>query len=229
MLLRLTILALAIVTATADEAKIELLHHDSFDGDLTQWKVEQMPGGSVRVQNGQLEINDNKGCTVWFKNKLTGSVSIEFEANFVLKGGPHDRLSDLNCFWMATDPNHPKDIFADQSRTGQFKTYHPLKLYYVGYGGNHNTTTRFRRYPGDGTRPLLPKHDLKAKKYLLKPNKTVKIRLIADGKTIQYWRDGECIFDLKDEQPLRSGWFAFRTVNSHILIDNFKITRLPAN
>ena len=32
-------------------------------------------------------------------------------------------------------------------------TYDTLRTYYVGYGGNANTTTRFRRYDGTGARP----------------------------------------------------------------------------
>ena len=33
-------------------------------------------------------------------------------------------------------------------RNGEFKNYNTLDLYYVGYGGNDNGTTRFREYHG---------------------------------------------------------------------------------
>jgi hypothetical protein len=143
-----------------DIAESKLLYKDDFNGDLSQWVIEQMTGGTTTIKNEQLDINDAKGCTVWFKHKLTGAIMIEFEASLIKKGGQYDRLSDLNCFWMATDPKNPKDLFANQKRGGLFKNYHPLRLYYVGYGANHNTTTRFRRYPGDSSRPCLPGHDL---------------------------------------------------------------------
>ncbi|MCZ6674470.1 MAG: hypothetical protein O7C75_16205 [Verrucomicrobia bacterium] len=40
----------------------EVLHRDSLN-DLSNWVVEQMPGGSVNVQSRKLEIDDAKGCT----------------------------------------------------------------------------------------------------------------------------------------------------------------------
>ena len=41
-------------------------------------------------------------------------------------------------------------------RSGKFEEYNDLLTYYVGLGGNRNTTSRFRRYIGDPIlRPLL--------------------------------------------------------------------------
>ena len=58
----------------------------------------------------------------------------------------------------------------------RFADYNDLKTYYVGLGGNRNTTTRFRRYIGDpATRPLLPEHDLSVADVLLVPNQKQKI------------------------------------------------------
>ena len=71
-------------------------------------------------------------------------------------GGTHDRVSDLNCFWMATDSRSPDDLFATR-RSGKFSDYDRLRTYYVGLGDNGNSTTRFRRYIGtQDLRPLLP-------------------------------------------------------------------------
>lgn len=143
----------------------------------------------------------------------------------IQSGGLYDRVSDLNCFWMATDPGHLEDF----SRGGVFLNYHPLRTYYVGQGGHGNTKTRFRRYAGGGERPCLPEHDLSAPSYLLQPNRTMKIELIADGRRVQYIRDGEVIFDFEDEHPCTEGWFGFRTVNSHIRIDDFRVFRLVSD
>ena len=233
--LKITIIGSALTLSScaedvaSDSSKNKLLHKDDFEKDLSQWVVEQMPGGTTDVKKGKLEINDAKGCTVWFKQKLSGAIMIEFDATLIKKGGKHDRVSDLNCFWMATDPKNPKDLFADKKRGGSFKNYHPLKLYYVGYGANKNTTTRFRRYPGGGERPVLPEHDKKEKKWLHTPNKTLKIQIITDGIKIQYLRDVEIVFDFVDKNPHKEGWFGFRTVNNHMQIDNFKVYRLPQN
>lgn len=209
------------------EGAATLVYRSDFDGDLSDWVVEQMPGGSVHVAGGKLEIEDAKGCTVWFRKKLEGPVMIEYEAAVIKKDGPHDRGSDLNCFWMAQDPKHLDDLFASsQKRGGRFSNYDSLRLYYVGYGANHNSTTRFRRYIGTGERPVLPEHDLSDEKVMLKYNVPIKIQLIADGERVAYLRNGEVIYDVHDPDPYTDGWFGFRTVNNHMTIDNFRVYRL---
>lgn len=204
-----------------------LLYQDDFDKDLSQWVVEQAPGGTTRLVDGKLDIDDAGGCTVWFKQKFSGPVLIEYEATLIQQDGPNDRVSDLNCFWMASDPKHPEDIFTNtRERGGDFKKYDALRLYYVGYGANENKTTRFRRYPGDGSKPLLPEHDLKDEKLMNVPNRTLKIQLIANGNRIQYLRDGEIVFDFTDKEPLRDGWFGFRTLRNHMQVDQFRVYQL---
>jgi acetyl esterase/lipase len=203
-----------------------LLFKDDFETDLSHWVPEQMPGGSTVVHHGKLEIEDAAACTVWFREKLAGPVLIEYDATLIDAGGPHDRVSDLNCFWMAVDPEHSDDIFADTSRTGVFSDYHALRLYYVGCGGHDNSKTRFRRYTGDGSRPLLPEHDLTDPQYLLVPNKTLKIQIVANGGSIQYFRDGKLFYDVEDPDPYTEGWFALRTVRDDMTVDNFRVYRL---
>lgn len=191
------------------------------------WVVEQQPEGSVTFQDQVMEITDVNGCTVWFKHKVETPVKIEYDAIVIDEGGPQDRVSDLNCFWMATDPNNPDDFFAESDeRAGKFKNYHPLNLYYVGYGGHNNTKTRFRRYDGNIDRPLLPEHDLSEKKFMITPNKKIHITLIADGSKISYSRNGEIIFEISDEESYTQGYFGLRTVNNHLKIENLKISTL---
>lgn len=191
-------------------------------GDLTQWVAEQMPGGTVTTKDGALVIEDNSGSTVWLRQKIIAPVEITYDATVISAGGPHDRVSDLNCFWMAIDPRAAAALPA--SRSGKFSDYDSLLTYYVGYGGNENTTTRFRRYDGTVARPLLPEHDLRNKEFLLAPNHAYHIRLVARDGIAEYWRDGEKIFTYRDPAPLTAGWFALRTVKSHLEIRNLKIT-----
>lgn len=195
--------------------------HDDFTAGLKQWAVEQQPGGMVTTEEGKLVIADAGGCTVWFLEPLSAPVTIRYTARVTSAG----RVSDLNCFWMASDPARPESLFANgHSRDGRFAAYDSLRTYYVGYGGNANTTTRFRRYDGTGARPLLPEHDLSATEFLLKPDHAYQITLVAgaDGR-VQFIRDGEPVFDWVDPQPLTRGWFGFRTVNSRIEISNFSV------
>ncbi|MBD3628563.1 DUF6250 domain-containing protein [Cyclobacterium sp.] len=195
--------------------------------DLDDWIAEQQPGGKVVLNRGGMEIEDTGGCTVWFDKKLAQPVMIEFTATVIDEGGPQDRVSDLNCFWLATDPWHG-DFFGDQHphRAGKFSQYDSLKLYYVGLGGHNNTKTRFRRYSGDGQKPLLPEHDLSDETYLIVPNVPNRIRIIVYNSTIQYWRNEQLIFNVYDASPYYSGYFGFRTVNNHLVIDDFYVYEL---
>lgn len=207
--------------ATADGAQAVTVN-DDFRRGLDLWKVEQMPGGTVEAAEGVLAINDKEGCTVWLRRKLKAPLTIRYKAKLVSQGGTYDRVSDLNCFWMATDPKCPDDIFASKpARDGKFASYDGLRTYYVGCGGNTNTSTRFRRYSGTGERPLLPEHDLSAPKYLLEANREYQIEIRSDGEWIEYRRDGEVFFRWRDPQPLKEGWFGFRTVWSHTEIRDF--------
>ncbi len=197
------------------------LFTDGFKQGLAAWVVEQQPGGTVTAGDGVLTIADKGGCTVWFREALTAPVTIRYRA----KVSSAARVSDLNCFWLASDPARPDDLFGPgHARTGKFATYDSLRTYYVGYGGNTNSTTRFRRYDGSGARPLLPEHDRSAAEFLLKPDHVYEITLVAgaDGR-VQFIRDGEVVFDWTDPQPLRRGWFGFRTVDSRIEIRDFRV------
>ncbi len=185
------------------------------------WRIEQMPGGHVAIHDdNSVEIEDFAGCTVWLREKLTAPVEISYEVTVVARGGPHDRVSDVNCFWMAVDPRAPDGcpFGTGHRRTGKFSDYDSLFTYYVGMGGNENTTTRFRRYDGTAARPLLPEHDLQEKRFLLEPNRTYHIRLVARDGVAEFWRDGEKLFSFRDPAPLTSGWFALRTVKSHLIV-----------
>lgn len=185
------------------------------------WVIEQLPGGTVRFGGDVIEIEDAEGCTLWLREKLTAPLEISYEVTVIAQGGPHDRASDVNCFWLASDPKAPTQM--PTGRSGRFADYDSLQLYYVGMGGNNNTTTRFRRYAGDGTKPLRPDHDRTESAVLLTPNHTYHIRITAAHGVTEYWRDGERIFAFRDPAPLLSGWFALRTVRSHLAIRNLTI------
>jgi hypothetical protein len=204
-----------------------LLHRDDFSGpELPNWQAETEQGGAVSARNGKLTIEVPAGATVWFRPRLSGPLAIEYDATLIQRGGPYDRVSDLNGFWMAQDPARP-DRLLETRRSGAFADYDTLRTYYVGVGGNGNTTTRFRRYIGvRGNRPLRLEHDLRAPEFLLRPNVRQRIRLVACGPTVQFWRDGRCLFDWKDSEPYTNGWFGLRTVASHIEVERFRVYQL---
>jgi hypothetical protein len=199
---------------------------DDFRNGLALWRTELAEGGTVEARDGVLEIDVPGGCSVWLAQPLEGAVLVSYEATAVSAGGPNDRVSDLNCFWMADDARSPGELFATK-RTGVFADYDQLRCYYVGYGGNANTTSRFRRYIGErGNRPLLPEHDLAGAENLLVPNAAQRIQLVAAGSTIGFYHNGRRLFAYDDPAPYTRGGFAFRTVKSHLRIRDFHVYRL---
>jgi hypothetical protein len=206
-------------------ARPQLLFADDF-ANLDNWMVEAEQPAQVAVHDGTLDIDTPAGFTLWFKPALAGPVAIEFVATAVAAGGPNDQVSDLNVFWMATNPDGSSPL--SRPRDGKFASYNDLKTYYVGLGGNRNTTTRFRRYIGDPeVRPLLREHDLTGRDTLLVANLPQRVTLLANGQHIEYRRNDRAVFSYEDAQPYAHGWFALRTTWSHLRFQNLRIYRLP--
>jgi hypothetical protein len=217
--------ALLLATGCASLTRGELLYQDDFNDGLGLWHIEAEKPGSISAANGVLDIEVPAGVTLWFKPRLEGPVTIEFEATAVEEGGPNDKVSDLNVFWMASNADGKQPVFA-RGRSGAFAEYNDLLTYYVGLGGNRNTTSRFRRYIGDLTnRPLLAEHDLTAAAAMLVPNLRQTITLIANGRNIEYRRDGATLFRIDDPAPYVNGWFALRTTYSHLRIRKLRVYR----
>jgi len=200
----------------------ELLFEDNFSKNLSDWKIETdtLRNTNVEIKNEKLIIDVDCGATIWLNKKLCGNLLIEYTRRVVMEDGLNDRLSDLNQFWMANDTKNP-NLF---TRKGTFAQYHALKLYYFGIGGNTNTTTRFRKYLGNGERHLIT--DLRKKEYLLKPNKTYTIKTIVYNGVTKVFVDNKEYFSFLDKAPLKTGYFGFRTTESRQEIDNLKIYRL---
>src|SRR4030095_17066719 len=115
-------------------------------------------------------------------------IMITYSRKVIVDSGRNDRLSDFNQFWMANDPKN-KNLF---TRTGIFSEYDSLLLYYVGFGGNTNTTTRFRKYTGNGERHLY--YDLTDKAHLLEPNKDYFIRITVYNGVTKFFVNNEEFF-----------------------------------
>lgn len=202
--------------------KGKMLYADNFDHGLKQWttEYERIPSSSIEAVSGELIVDVAGGATVWFKQKLSGNIMIEYTRKVVVAGGANDRLSDLNQFWMASDPRNV-NLF---TRNGNFAAYDSLQLYYLGYGGNTNTTTRFRKYTGNGDRLLLG--EFTDSTHLLKPNKEYLVAITMNKGRISCLIDGKLLFSYLDPAPLRSGYFGFRTTQSRQSINAFKVYEL---
>jgi hypothetical protein len=207
--------------ATVLGQKLIILENFDHPLDTTLWKTEMVPGpdASVESKNGKLVIDSPGGVSVWLNKMLVGNIAIEYDWKVIVDGGKNDRLSDLNQFWMATDPEN-KNLF---TRNGVFETYDSLQLYYVGMGGNGNTTTRFRKYQG-GKRKLIQEY--LDQEHLLVPNHQYHIRIVVRNGHITFSVDGRLFFSYKDPLPLTQGYFGFRSTWSRHEIDNFSVYQL---
>lgn len=205
-------------------------HENSF---IKQWKVEDESRALQVVEHSDtLELIVPAGLTLWYQQRLTGDYEINYHISMVMKGGKHDRLSDLNCFWAANDPKHPHDLFArSEWRNGIFKNYNTLNLFYVGYGGNYNSTTRFRRYRGeyygvadDKVKPLL--NEYTDASHLLTPNQWYHIRIRVEKGVTTYSVNDEELFRYSITGEEGDGHFGLRLLQNHVMFTGFKVTTL---
>ncbi|MEG3163377.1 DUF6250 domain-containing protein [Sphingomonas sp. PB2P19] len=196
---------------------------DAQDG-LSRWRIEADKGSAqVSVRDGVIDVESPDGVTLWYQQRLRGPVRIDYDVMAISAGGANDAVSDANAFWMARDPGKR----TLRPRDGAFAGYDDMETYYVGIGGNRNTTTRFRRYIGrPGDRPLRAADDRQRPGDMLRPNVWMHIRLIADGNRIAVERDGKPLFALDDTAPYTSGYFGLRTTKSHLRVRGVTITKL---
>ncbi|WP_418992159.1 DUF6250 domain-containing protein [Alistipes sp.] len=202
-------------------------------GSAERWIAEDESGAVTLTRRGDtLEIVAPAGLTLWYAEPLGGDYRISYDATVLMEQRPHDRLADLNCFWAASDPLHPDDFFARSSwRGGVFARYNSLDLFYVGYGGNDNTTTRFRRYyglrygaPNDEVKPLAGEYT--DPEFLLRPNRPLHIEITVEGSRTAFAVDGRMLFSRRIEPGEGDGYFGLRLLSNRTLVSGFKIERL---
>jgi Domain of unknown function (DUF6250) len=218
------ILLFSCTTATAQNKQQQdsLLLHDDFDAalDTSNWLVEKQQANSeiVASSNGKLLIDTYGGATIWYKKQLHGNIRIVYKRKVIVDGGKNDRLSDLNNFWMATDPH--KKMF---TRQGSFAEYDSLNMYYMGMGGNYNTTTRFRKY-SNGDKKIISEYTDSL--HLLKANKEYLIEIVVKDGMTSFSVDGQIFLNWKDEQPLTHGYFGIRSTRSRQEIKDLSIFKI---
>ncbi len=202
---------------------------------LKNWTIEDHSGKAEILAAGDtLEITAPQGLTLWYNRQLTGDYEISYRVKMPMQGGRYDRLSDLNCFWAANDPEHPGNFFARSGwRNGIFQRYKTLSLFYVGYGGNHNSTTRFRRYfaktadtGDDVARPVIKEYTDKA--HLLLPDTWYDIQIRVEKGITTYRINGEELFRLPIKEHEGDGHFGLRLLENHTLFTDFRVKDLKS-
>lgn len=226
----ITWLGLCLCSVSVSASTVSALNHKLFK---RYWQIEsESPDYRLSFMGDTCEILSPKGLTLWRKEKMHDNMIVEYDVCVLDEGKEGDRLSDMNCFWLASDPSH-KDIWARASwRSGIFLRCYTLQMYYLGYGGNGNTTTRFRRYDGNeagvtdvSKRPAILKEYTDAA-HLLCGNHWYHVKIVSKGGHTCFFVDNELVVDYHDPQPLTSGWFGFRTTWSRVRITQFKTSEL---
>lgn len=184
-------------------------------------EIEPKAGGhsNVVAGAGALLLDTRGGVTVWLNRLLSGDTRIEFDREILVDTGRNDRLSDMNVFWMASDPRSA-NLF---TRDGRLASYDSLRLYYVGMGGNTNKTTRFRKYDG-GERRLIAEHT--DAPHLLQANRIYHVMILEQKGIASFWVDGNCFFSFADPEPLTTGYFGIRSTWSRQAISHFRVYAL---
>lgn len=214
-----------------------------------------------RIKFGNESLNvlmPDRGATIWNRNKFQGSIAITYKVKaptkYVQELGIVAR--DINSFWHASAPEIPDQIFNQNKYTGAFTSYHKQQGYYASMGGRDNTTTRFRRYPRVKDDENVNHISLSDKDgdegYLIQPDKTHTIQLVAFNDVIQYIVDRKVFYEIRAGDTVRvaladgthkkmeytedrfpsynEGWFGFRLVNTHHIYSDFRVYRLePAD
>ncbi len=200
----------------------KVIYKDNFKKDKKNWiaEFEQPVGSAIKIGNGKLDMSATIGATVWYKNKISGNVMITYNTTIVNAGGKNDRISDMNVFWMATNPSSD-NIF---QQNGKFSSYDNLHLYYAGVGGHDNTTTRFRKYAGNEGKKVLKEYT--DQEHMLEGNKKYAIKIIVNNGLVQYFVNEVLYWDFKDAAPYKEGYVGFRTTTSHQIFEDFKVYQL---
>ncbi|QBN17439.1 DUF6250 domain-containing protein [Flavobacterium nackdongense] len=221
LVLCLSLLSLS-TTFVYSQKQAKVIFADDFKTDTKLWvsEFEQDATSSMLINQGKLEVIATAGGTVWFRNKLKGNVMITYNATLVDVGGKNDRVSDMNTFWMASNPIS-ENI---NNQSGKFESYDNLHLYYAGIGGHNNETTRFRKYTGNGQKAILKEYT--DKEHLLVGNKKYAIKIIVNNGLIQYFVNDNLFWEYKDDAPYKEGYFGFRTYKSHHIYEDFKVYQL---
>jgi hypothetical protein len=228
----------------ADGSQPQQIATDDFRQGLAQWRVEQQdPAGSASARDGVLEFRQPLGATLWWRRPLSGDYEIRFSATPVPldAGGFSQRVSDLNMFWNAVDSAVADGDPTAQGRDASLASYNPLRLYYVGFGANSNTSSRLRRHDGSDARTQVSGYATLASAVAedragaltpvtqLHANRPVQVRIVsrratpADPVTLQWWADDTLVFAYADPQPYLRGWFGLRTMTGHFQIRDFQL------
>lgn len=247
MIAALASLMAAAAWCPAPQREVVVIAED-FDRGLGRWRVEaEDPRTDVELVRPEgrpaLEVRAPRGVTLWLQQPLSGDYAVRFVATPLpapaSAGALAGRVSDLNMFWNAGEADGPGLAL----RGGAFAEYDSLRAYYVGFGANGNTTTRLRRYEGQGRRVLLdgwadpPQQEAADRRGAMTPHtrlvagRPVQVQLVSRQPTdedpvhLRWWADERLLFESREPEPRLQGHFGLRTTASRWQFTSLRVLR----
>lgn len=210
----LLIIGLMLQQAFGQQSPIQNV--DLKKGSNWRFEFEYPEKSRLYFEDSTMVVESFGGATIWLDSLLQDDYVIEYERMVVVDSGVYDRLSDLNQFWLAHESGDDSLL---STRDGKLASYDGLDLFYVGMGGNYNSTTRFRKYDGRGERVLLEeKND---QPYLLNPNVYYKIKTVVSPRAgfTSFYVNDTLIFTYRGVIG-KKGFFGFRQTLTRQKIKN---------
>ncbi len=198
--------------------KLEPVFYDSFDQDLSNWRVEG--GARVTTREGFLEVDatrsSNNAATIWHTEEFSGPQVVEYDVRLMSES----LKSNINIFLMAAVPDVPGKI-----GTGRYKDYHGFPNYLVTI---LNATSPERRQMLRLRMRLNPGFKLVQENWLapLEFGHVYHIVYVLQPPKLSVYLDEQLISETVYQKKLDRGLHALRIWRTHSIYDNFQVSRI---
>jgi uncharacterized protein DUF6250 len=215
----------------------KIMFKDNFAEGMSNWWVEG--GQSVKVDDGKLYVKANPKifnraknggvCTVWCKRKISGNIQIDFDVCVI---DSEIKANNINIFMFYSDPTGESlEKSAHTRKLADYPLYHQLNGYIFTYlndfkhesrlntDGSSKARFRIRRCPG--FKLINETFDYHAKK-----NRVYHVTISRKGKILTIAVDGKVRLAAKDDNPLKAGYWGFRTFRTDLWFANVTIKNI---
>ncbi|MGE3808141.1 MAG: DUF1961 family protein, partial [Gemmataceae bacterium] len=204
---------------------VETVFEDDFSQKSDDWLIEGPL--QVKLAAGRLffDARERKppAGTIWCKRAFAGDQVVEYVAR--IEEGPGS--TNLNFFLFGSNLDGSSVLGTTGQRTGDYGEYHKLNNYIYTYlndkdkEGAEATRVRFRKDPGFHL--LLQEW----RKQPIEKGRDYHFTIAVQGPRLRFYVDGQLVLDHREtETGHRHGHHAFRTFQSHVSADLFRISRI---
>jgi hypothetical protein len=218
-----------LLALSGETLAVETVYEDDFSRETGDWLVEG--NAKVAVRDGRLHFDASgarrSAATIWLKRSFAGDAVIEYTAR--VEEGPG--ATNINFFVYGSNLDGSSVLETSRARTGSYSEYHRLRNYIYTFLNEvpeedgkpkppERLRVRFRKDPGF--------HLLKeAWRDPIEKGRDYQFTIVIQGPRMRFYVGGELVFDHRDEDsPHRKGEHAFRTFESHVSADVFRVSRI---